>query len=102
MLFRSDAEQYPAPETSGSAFFCFALAWGVNNGILDPKIYQMGIEKAWRGIVSSILPSGKLGYVQAIGAAPGEVNAQDTQAYGVGAFLLAGGQMLLLPQSTKK
>jgi hypothetical protein len=34
-----------------------------------------------------------LGYVQPIGAAPDKVDANTTQIYGVGAFLLAGSEL---------
>ncbi len=27
-----DESEVPHPETSGSAFFCYAMAWGINNG----------------------------------------------------------------------
>ena len=38
------AEFYPPPETSGSSFFTFGLAWGINNGVLDKETY-LGILK---------------------------------------------------------
>ena len=31
---------YPTPETSGSSFFIFGLAYGINKGILDYKTYE--------------------------------------------------------------
>ena len=34
-----------------------------------------------------------VGYVQPIGADPQQVNGNDTEVYGVGAFLMAGRQM---------
>ncbi len=36
-------------ESSGSAFFTFALAWGINNGLLD-KSHKPAIEKAWKAL----------------------------------------------------
>ena len=30
-----DPEQYPMKESSGTGFFCYGIAWGINNGILD-------------------------------------------------------------------
>jgi glycerol transport system substrate-binding protein len=38
-------------------------------------------------------PDGKIGWVQQVGFAPDQVTADDTQFYGVGAFLLAGSQV---------
>lgn len=103
-LWRSsllDAEEFPAPETSGSGFICFALAWGINNGYLDTENYLPIVIKAWRGLVGSIHEDGRLGWVQPIGKGPEEVTFEDTQAYGAGAFLLAGSELLKLEQRLK-
>ncbi len=91
-----DAASYPQPETSGSGFFCYALAWGMNHGLLDREQYLPVVQKAWAGLVRAVHPSGKLGYVQPIGADPRQVNADMTEVYGVGAFLLAGSQVYQL------
>src|ERR1044071_7963654 len=34
-----DPVDYPAKEESGTAFYCYALAWGVNQGLLDGATY---------------------------------------------------------------
>lgn len=65
-----DPEDYPQPEVSGSALITFALAWGVNNGILDRTTYMPVIAAAWRGLVGQIYADGRLGNIQPIGAAP--------------------------------
>ena len=88
-----DPQQAPGPETSGTAFFCYGLLWGVNNGYLQKKEFAPVIEKAWKYLTETALQeSGKVGYVQPIGdrAIPGQViNADSQQNFGVGAFLLA-------------
>ena len=88
-----DPQQAPGPETSGTAFFCYGLLWGVNNGYLQKKEFAPVIEKAWKYLTETALQeSGKIGYVQPIGdrAIPGQViNADSQQNFGVGAFLLA-------------
>jgi unsaturated rhamnogalacturonyl hydrolase len=38
-----------------------------------------------------------LGWVQRVGAGPGQVDKDDTQLYGVGAFLLAASEVSKLP-----
>ena len=86
-------DRYTTPETSGTAFFVYALAWGVNHGILDRSVYQTSIDRGWAALVRAVQPDGRLGWVQRVGAAPDAVSADDTQLYGVGAFLLAGGQV---------
>ncbi|WP_395342268.1 glycoside hydrolase family 88 protein [Ningiella sp. W23] len=83
-------EKMPQPETSGTGFFTYGLAWGVNQGILDLAEFEETIAKGWNALDSAIHPDGKLGWVQGIGAAPGGVSFDDSQIYGVGAFLLAG------------
>jgi len=92
-LWRSsllDPITYPPPEASGSGFFCYGLAWGIHRGLLDAETYLPVVKKAWQGLVGCVHEDGKLGWVQPIGAAPGEVNKDLTQIYGVGSFLLAG------------
>jgi rhamnogalacturonyl hydrolase YesR len=91
-----DPTEAPMPETSSTGFFCYALAWGVNNGHLGRKTYLPVIRKAWGGLVASVGADGKLGWVQQIGAAPAKVTAEDNQEYGSGALLLAGSEMLKL------
>lgn len=85
-----DPESYPSPETSGTTFMVYALAYGVNEGILDENTYLPIIEKGWKALVDAVEPDGKLGYVQPVGADPKKVTRQMTEVYGVGAFLLAG------------
>lgn len=93
-----DPLQVPTPETSGSGFFCFGLAWGINHGVLDKATYLPAAAKAWNGLVGCVDPVGKLGYVQPVGAAPAPVKASGNFEYGTGAFLLAGEQVLRLAQ----
>src|SRR5205823_7848511 len=91
-----DPEQFPTPETSGTAFFCYALAWGVNNGTLDRKTYLPAVTKAWAGLVGKVTSKGKLRYVQKVAGAPGVVKPEDTHEYAAGALLLAGAEMVKL------
>ncbi len=88
-----DSAQYPTPETSGSAFFCYAMAWGINNGVLDTETYLPVVKKAWEGLVGKVDANGMLGYVQGENDQPGDVSAGQTAAYAVGGFLMAGSEM---------
>ena len=98
-----DPESFPVKETSGTTFYCYALAWGVNNGILKAEKYTPVVRKAWKALVDCLHPNGMLGYVQRIGGAPGVVSYEDTEVYSVGAFLLAGTEVLKLElQQTPK
>lgn len=85
-----DPASYPVKETSGTAFFVYSLAWGINNGLLSHKEYFPIIEKGWIALNGCVHPNGKLGFVQVPGAAPEKVTYDDTEVYGVGAYLLAG------------
>jgi rhamnogalacturonyl hydrolase YesR len=87
---------YPTPETSGSSFFIYGLAWGINNGILDKVTYLPAVEKGWNAMVSHITEDGMLGYVQPIGAAPGNAWPDKTEVYGTGALLSAGSEVYKL------
>ncbi|MGA7525418.1 MAG: glycoside hydrolase family 88 protein [Acidobacteriaceae bacterium] len=88
-----DAKDYPPPETSGSALMTFALAWGVNHGLLSRARYEPVIVRAWRGLVRQIYADGRLGNIQQTGAAPAHYLPSSSYNYGVGAFLLAGAQV---------
>ena len=88
---------YAGPETSGTSFFLYGIAWGLNNGILDRGAYLPVVEKAWNFLANTaIQPSGLLGYVQPAASAPGPTSASTTEDFGVGAFLLGASQMALL------
>lgn len=89
-----DYEHDPSPETSGSGFIVFGLAWGVKNGLLDESEYGPVIDKGWQALTAAVEEDGKLGWVQQVGNAPDEVRPEDTQFYGGGAFLLAATQMM--------
>ena len=89
-------EHYPTPETSGTSFYVYGLAWGLNNGILDKKTYGPAVEKAWNALVSYVNEKGMLGYVQPIGAAPGKSWPDKSEVYGTGAFLSAGSEVYKL------
>ncbi len=82
------------PETSGTSFFVYGLAWGQNEGFLEGEKYRASVDAGWRALVANVDEEGRLGYVQQVGDRPEGVQADDRQLYGVGAFLLAAGQIL--------
>jgi unsaturated rhamnogalacturonyl hydrolase len=85
-------------ETSGSAFFCYALAWGINQGVLPAEKYRPAVERTWTALLACVDAEGRLGWVQPIGFAPGAYDATTSQEYGAGAFLAAGSQVMKLPR----
>jgi rhamnogalacturonyl hydrolase YesR len=88
-----DPESYPLKETSGSGFYTYALAWGVNQGLLDRAQFEPAVRKAWAALVGCVDANGKLTHVQPIGADPKKFAEDSTEVYGVGAFLLAGSEV---------
>lgn len=88
-----DPDNYRNPETSGSGFFCYAITWGVNQGLLDRAKFEPVLKKAWAGLTGCVAEDGKLTHVQPIGANPREFDPNLSEVYGVGAFLLAGSEL---------
>lgn len=84
------------PEVSGSGFFCYGLAWGLNEGLLDTERGLPAVKKAWDGLVNAVHSSGRLTRVQPPGDRPASVNEDETAPYGVGAFLLAASEIYKL------
>ena len=91
-----DPDSYPGGETSGSGFFCYALTYGINSGLLDNS-YLPVVKNAWKGLNRCLQPGGKVGWVQPIGADPRKnFSADSWEVYGTGAFLLAGSEVIKL------
>ena len=83
------------PETSGTAFFVYGMAWGVNHGLLDKATYGFSVSRGWQALDRAVQADGRLGWVQQVGYAPDQVAATDTQLYGVGALLMAASEVSL-------
>ncbi|MBB6096091.1 rhamnogalacturonyl hydrolase YesR [Povalibacter uvarum] len=86
------------PESSGTGFFVYGLAWGIDVGLLDRAMYEPAVQKGWRALTNAVHADGRLGFVQQVSDRPEHVTRDDTQFYGVGAFLLAGAAILDLSQ----
>jgi rhamnogalacturonyl hydrolase YesR/PKD repeat protein len=89
-LLNADADA--TGETSGTAFFCYLLAYGVNAGLLDSAAYGPVVANAWTALRAVILEDGKLTHVQPAGAAPAAFDVSNTAVYGVGGFAFAGAE----------
>jgi lactoylglutathione lyase len=100
-LWRSgllDPGAYDLPEVSGTAFFTYSLAWGINHGILDRAKVEPVVERAWAGMLSHIYADGRLGSIQPIDGQPGKFKPSASSVYGVGGFLLAASELDALAQ----
>ena len=91
-----DSSHFGGMESSGTAFYCYALAYGINSGLLNRAEYEATVMKAWTALLGNVNQDGRLGYVQQVGESPDKVSAGDSQAYGSGAFLLAASEVYKL------
>jgi len=100
-----DPETYPEAETSGSVFYVYALAWGINHGLLDRETYLPHVLKGWAALNRHVLPSGLVGAAQKTGDQPVATAPEDVGLYVSGTYILAGleiadlnGQVQSLPE----
>jgi unsaturated rhamnogalacturonyl hydrolase len=92
-----DPRHFPGPETSGTAFFAYGLAYGISSGLLPRSTFLPALARAWNGMVATAVRSdGFLGHVQPAGDRPASAPANSTTDFGVGAFLLAGTELVAL------
>ncbi|MBN2105619.1 glycoside hydrolase family 88 protein [bacterium] len=102
-----DPNDFGGRETSGTAFFTFGLAWGVNHGLLNEDKFKTAAIKGWNGLVNDALhDDGFLGYVQSTGKQPSDGQpvtydkVPNFEDYGLGAFLLAGSEIYQMAGGT--
>jgi unsaturated rhamnogalacturonyl hydrolase len=88
-----DPDNFPLQEASGTGFFCYGLAYGINNKLLDASKARPALEKAFSMLCSFVTPEGKLTHVQPPGVDPKTFDINTSDVYGVGAFLLAGSEI---------
>lgn len=84
-----DPDNFPAPESSATALFCYGLAWGIKNGHLDSTTYLPVVEQSWTALQGCIHENGMIGWVQLPAFNPRDVKFEHNIDYGAGAFLLA-------------
>jgi rhamnogalacturonyl hydrolase YesR len=97
-----DPENFPQKESSGTAFYVYAMSWGMNQGLLPADEFMPVVMNGWNALKESIHPDGKLGYVQEVGDSPTNVKYDDSETYGTGAFLLAGSELIQIGRIKKK
>jgi rhamnogalacturonyl hydrolase YesR len=97
-----DSEEIDTPETSGTALDCFALSWGMNNGLLPKQTYLPVVIKAYTAMVAAERPDGLPGYVQQEGASPAKFKTSTTRLYASGAYLMTAVELLKLVPIERK
>jgi len=91
-----DPDDYPDPESSGTAFFTYGLAWGINTGILERESYLPVLIKSWDALYHAVDENGKVCRGQDVARAPGNVSKSDSREFVSGAFLLAASEVYKL------
>jgi rhamnogalacturonyl hydrolase YesR len=99
---------YPGPESSGTALFTYGLAWGIHHRYLDAATYLPTVIKGWNALSTSALhhspgsDPGFIGFVQSTGSYPTNTPAitytsiPDFDDFTLGALLLAGSELYQL------
>ena len=88
-----DPQELTNPETSGTGFFCYGLAWGINRGILDPKKYRVPTARAFSGLLRYVSAEGKVQWGQAVDWQPNPATRESTDEFVTGSFLLAASEV---------
>ncbi len=99
-----DDQHMPGGETSGTALITYALAWGINNDLLDYETYYPIVAKGWHALSKiAVETNGVLGYIQGIGEAPINPKYLSTtggtdirSGFGVGAYMCAATEVARL------
>jgi len=92
----ADPLDYNMKESSGTAFFTYGIAWGINNGILSSENYLQVVRKGWSSLVSVVSDKGKVLWGQRPGSEPAPVVQEDSTPYVAGLFLLAASEVYKL------
>ena len=91
-----DPEQHNDWESSGTGFFTYGIAWGINNGILDRERFLPVAKKGWAALALVVNKDGQVGWSQPAGGGPGKVAEADTSKFGTGIILLAASEVYQL------
>ncbi|MCS7493963.1 glycoside hydrolase family 88 protein, partial [Raoultella planticola] len=78
---------YAQAETSGSVFYVYAMAWGINHGLLDRATYEPAVLKGWAALNRHVLPSGLIGATQKTGDMPVATDPNEVGLYTTGTYL---------------
>ena len=89
-----DSSRYKYPDTSASALILYALAWGINHGILKNERDRQTLISGWKALQSFVSDQGELSGVQPSDYQPRCFDQLNSEAFGSGAYLLACSQIV--------
>jgi unsaturated rhamnogalacturonyl hydrolase len=92
----ADPDHVPLKETSGTGFFIYGLAYGINQGILEREKYLPVVEKAWKSLCDAVSEEGKVQWGQKVGDRPVMHSRDDSHEFVSGIFLLAASEVYKL------
>ena len=92
----ADPDHVPLKETSGTGFFIYGLAYGINQDILEREQYLPVVEKAWRSLCDAVSEEGKVLWGQKVGDRPVMHSRDDSHEFVSGIFLLAASEVYRL------
>jgi rhamnogalacturonyl hydrolase YesR len=94
----TDPGFFKVPETTGTAMFVHALAYGVRAGLLDARTHLPAVRRGWECLSRVALqPSGRVGWCQSGGDRPHRnIKAEITSDFCVGMFALAAAEVAQL------
>lgn len=96
-----DPAAYPEAETSGSVFYVYALAWGINHGLLDRDTYLPHVLRGWAALNRHVLANGLVGAAQKTGDQPVSTRPEDVGLYVSGTYILAGLEVAALNEPVR-
>jgi rhamnogalacturonyl hydrolase YesR len=93
-----DPQNPPQDDISGSVFYVYGLAWGINNGILNASTYEPATRKGWQALCDRQKENGRLINVQPVGGFPVAFDPENTEIFTVGGFISAGSEIWKMVQ----
>ncbi len=89
-----DPTDPPQDDTSGTVFYVYGLAWGINNGLLDRATCEPAARRGWSALCERQKESGRLINSQPVGGYPTPFDPDTTTVFSMGAFISAGSEIL--------
>lgn len=94
----ADSKDIPLKETSGTSFFIYGFAYGINTGVLDKVTYLPVVKRGWKSVYDEVSEEGKVQWGQKVGDRPVNLKKEHSHEYVSGTFLLAASEVYKLEQ----